>query len=50
VHRGDASSYVEFAILIPPEQENSSNGLEERSDKTEGRKPLLDALQLFGIS
>jgi hypothetical protein len=26
----NASSYVECAILTPPEQENSSNGLQER--------------------
>jgi hypothetical protein len=31
-HRGDASSYIKWALLTPLEKEKSSNGLEERKD------------------
>jgi hypothetical protein len=37
VHRGDFSSYVECAILIPPGQENNSNGLQERNDDSNNK-------------
>jgi hypothetical protein len=50
VHQGDASSFVECAISKPQEQENKSNDLVEKTIKTEGRKPLLDAFQFVGIS
>jgi hypothetical protein len=50
MNRGDASSSLKLAILTPPKQVSGSTGLEEKTITTEGRKPLLDAFQLFGMS
>jgi hypothetical protein len=50
VHEGDASSYVNCAILTPPDQANSNNVLKEKKAiKTVGRKPLMDTFQFVGI-
>jgi hypothetical protein len=47
VHRGYVSVYVKNVDLISPGQQWN---MREKTIKTDGRKLLLDALKLIGIS